>query len=103
MRNGFGGQVPCCRALCGGVHACCTCRLYHRASITRSSLRLVCSYASYGYEDEGGDGRPRAVGQQALMPTATDPKVGGWLLLSSCWEHCCAATAASLSGLLSSL
>ncbi|PRW59844.1 transcription elongation factor SPT5-like protein 1 [Chlorella sorokiniana] len=33
------------------------------------------SYASYGYDEEGGDGRPRAVGQQALMPTATDPKL----------------------------
>lgn len=48
---------------------------------------ICCSYASYGYEEEGGDGRPRAVGQQALMPTATDPKVS--LLDGRSSSHTC--------------
>lgn len=49
------------------------------SSPIRNTCFNQCSYASYGYDEEGGDGRPRAVGQQALMPTATDPKVTSWL------------------------
>lgn len=55
------------------------------SSLIRNPCFNQCSYASYGYDEEGGDGRPRAVGQQALMPTATDPKVTSWLQ-SSKWR-----------------